>query len=91
MFTSAICQNSFDFSKGIQAPESRMHKAAHSLCKLSHMAKPSLLSLFAGRDKIRDQSKFLEEICVFAFSYVINDQGNGFERKELRNFELIGK
>ena len=86
MFTSAICQNGFDFSSGTQVPESRMHKAAHSLCKLSHMAKPSLLSLFAGRDKIRDQSKFLEEICVFAFSYVINDQGNGFRKEGIAEF-----
>ena len=72
--------------------ESRLQKAGCTRPPTVYVSFPTwLLSLFAGRDKIRDQSKFLEEICVFAFSYVINDQGNGFERKELRNFELIGK
>jgi hypothetical protein len=33
---------------------------------------------------MRDQSEFLEEICVFVFSYDINDMGNNFERKDGR-------
>ena len=32
-------------------------------------------------EEIRDQSKFLEEICVFVFSYGINDLGNNIKRK----------
>ena len=30
---------------------------------------------------MRDKSKFFEEICVFVFSYVINDSGNDIKRK----------
>ena len=30
---------------------------------------------------MRDQSKFLEEICVFVFSYDIDDQGNDIKRR----------
>ena len=43
---------------------------------------------------MRDQSKFLEEICIFVFSYDINDQVNDIERKNgghcgLLDVELI--
>jgi hypothetical protein len=31
---------------------------------------------------MRDQSKFLEEICVFIFSYDINDFVNDIKRKD---------
>ena len=38
---------------------------------------------------MRDESTFLEEICVFVFSYDINDQGNNIKRKVGRHCGML--
>ena len=38
---------------------------------------------------MRDQSKFLEEICILVFSYDINDSGNDIKRKDGRHCEML--
>ena len=38
---------------------------------------------------MRDQSKFLEEICVVVFPYYIDDYGNDIERKNRRHCRIL--
>ena len=40
---------------------------------------------------MRDQSKFLEEICVFVIFYDINDLNNDVERKDGRGILNAGR